>query len=129
MIRVIQQGKYKLIETARQTKIISFSTNSQTIGFAWITAENIGEILVPIKKDYLIDHVLAIGKYRLYEVKNEKNLVDLEHLELQVGKHLWQGYLLPTGLPNRAKSCKRIIPTKEIITKTTARNYLVPLQA
>jgi hypothetical protein len=35
-----------------------------------------------------------------------------------VGKGTWQGYLLPTGLPDDKKKRNRIIPTDEVITKT-----------
>ena len=62
--------------------------------------------------------VIASGKYRLYKVKDEPNFVDLFHLELLVGEGVWQGYLLPTGLPTAEKKRNRIIPAKEVITKS-----------
>ena len=54
----------------------------------------------------------------LYKVKDEPNFVDLFHLELLVGEGVWQGYLLPTGLPTAEKKRNRIIPAKEVITKS-----------
>lgn len=113
MILLIRQGEYTLVETKGQTKILSLDKNK----FAWINAEDIGEILVSSHKPHSVDHVLSIGKYRLYEVKDEKNLTDLTHLELLVGDSTWQGYLLTTGLPTAKKIRGRIIPTREIITK------------
>jgi hypothetical protein len=53
----------------------------------------------------------------MYDVKDESTLTDLVHLELHAGIGIWQGYLLPTGLPAGSKIRNRIIPTKEIITK------------
>lgn len=84
-----------------------------------MNAIDIGEILVTSHKKHKTDAILAIGKYRLYEVKDEPNLTDLHHLELYVGDNTWQGYLLTTGLPNEKKRRSRIIPTDEIITKST----------
>lgn len=116
MIRLIKDGTYTLIETARHIKILNIDEDNV---FAWINAQGIGEILVTSYKVHKSDHILAMGKYRLYEVKNEPKLTDLLHLELFVGEGKWQGYLLTNGLPTDTSKRKRIIPTKEIITKMT----------
>lgn len=115
MIQLLQTGQYKLIETKTEVKILQLEEKT----FAWINAAGIGEILVTSHRIHKIDHTLAVGKYRLYEIKNEPELTDLFHLELLVGDGEWQGYLLPTGLPNDVKKRNRIIPTKELITKST----------
>jgi hypothetical protein len=115
MLKLSKQGEYTLIETKGQTKIIILD-NKDT--FAWINVQDIGEILVTSHKQHKTDCILTLGKYRIYEVKNEHNLTDLAHLELYVGKGTWQGYLLPTGLPDDKKKRNRIIPTDEVITKT-----------
>lgn len=116
MIKLITNGTYKLIETKSQNRILSLDRNTHV--YAWINAGNIGEILVTTHKSHRVDHLLAVGKYRLYEVKDEQKLTDLTHFELLVGDGVWQGYLLPLGMPNGVKR-RRIIPTKEIITKST----------
>ena len=116
MMMLLDQGTYHLIETQGHTKILTLDKKKN---FAWINAEDIGEILVTSHKSHKVDHVLAAGKYRLYDVKNEKDLTDLKHLELFVGEGLWQGYLLPTGFPSDEKIRNRIIPTHEIITRVT----------
>lgn len=115
MIQLIESGKYTLIETKNQTKILSLD-NKQT--FAWVNAKDIGEILVTTHTVHKTDNVLAMGTYRLYDIEDEPTLTDLNHLELFVGSGMWQGYLLPTGLPTDEKKRNRIIPTKEIITKS-----------
>jgi len=118
MIKLITNGTYKLIATRRNTKILSFDKNGRHNAYAWIKVGDIGEILVTTHKPHRIDHMLAVGKFRLYEVQDEPSLTDLNHLELLVGDGVWQGYLLPNGMPNGVKR-RRIIPTKEIITKST----------
>lgn len=115
MIKAIHKGEYALIETKKQIKILTLDRETT---FAWINASDIGEILVVSHKQHTVDHILSTGKYRLYEVKDEPKLTDLIHLELLVGEGIWQGYLLPTGLPNEKKKRNRIIPTKETITKS-----------
>jgi len=57
-----------------------------------------------------------MGNYRIYDVDDESNLTDLQHLELQAGRDVWQSYLLLTGLPDDHKKRSRIIPTGETIT-------------
>lgn len=105
-----------MIETKRDIKILKL----KNIGnFVWINAAPIGEILVTTRKPHKTDHALAIGRYRLYDVKGEKDFTDLLHLELFVGDGTWQGYILPTGLPKNGKKRGRIVPTKETITFST----------
>lgn len=114
MIKLLQHGKYRLIETKSATKILKLNGAKS---FAWINARNIGEILISTFKEHVADYILCIGKYRLYEVREEPKIVDGFHLELFVGDNTWQGYILPTGLPTKKKNRNRIIPTKELLTK------------
>lgn len=116
MIQLIGEGLYKLIETRNLTKILTLDEKNS---YAWVSAGAVGEILVNTEKIFMPFHVLSSGKYRLYQVKDEPDLTDLVHLELFVGEGDWQGYLLPTGLPNETDKRNRIISTKEIITKST----------
>lgn len=115
MIQLIQQGTYKLIETKGHTKILFLGDKT----FVWVTVRDIGEILIVSHISHKADHVLSIGNYRLYKVKDEPKLTDLLHLELFVGDGKWQGYLLTTRLPTDEKKRSRIIPTSEIITTAT----------
>ena len=96
MIRLIQQGTYRILETVKHTQMLTFDEKTQ---YAWVQAGEIGGILVSSRKPQQIDYFLSVGKYRMYEIKDEPKLTDLIHLELFVGDGLWQGYLLPTGLP------------------------------
>lgn len=118
MIRTIAGGQYQIIETWGYTRILILEGQTRN-AYAWVNAKGIGEILITTHKEHHADYFIAIGKYRLYEVKDEPDLTDQIHLELFVGEGLWQGYLLPAGLPTDEKKRNRIIPTKEIITRTT----------
>ncbi len=117
MLKMVQRGDYKLLETKHQTKILTLDDKES---FAWINALDIGEILVTSHKTHDADAFLARGKYRLYEVKDEPKYVDQFHLELSIGCGTWQGYLLPHGLPTDEKKRNRIIPTKEVVTTTNS---------
>lgn len=118
MIRLLAKGTYKLLETKTQIKILVLDDYKN---LAWVNAGGIGEILVSTYKKHKADHVLSVGNYRLYNVKKEPKLTDLKHIELHTGNCLWQGYLLPRGLPDNKNKRKRIIPTTEVIT--CACNY------
>lgn len=117
MIKTIQKGEYTLIETKDQVKILTLDGKKS---FAWINAQGIGGLLVVSHTSHKADQILAIGKYRMYEVKDEPHITDLIHLELMVGEGKWQGYLLLTGLPSGAKKRNRIVSTHELITQVTA---------
>ncbi len=114
MITLYRQGNYQLFETNHNIKILKLNDQS----YAWPYVKNIGEILVlsETKFDPVNCHRITSGRYRLYKVRGEPTLTDLQHLELSVGGGLWQGYLLLTGLPTHSKQRSRIIPTDEIIT-------------
>lgn len=114
MVRLVKVGEYLLSETKTLIKILYLSEKGT---YAWINAKGIGEILVSSQIKSPPEYTQASGKYRIYNVKDELKLTDTTHLELYIGKGNWQGYLLPTGLPNNKNKRKRIIPTKELITK------------
>lgn len=115
MILLLEHGSYGLTETVGNAKMLNLSE----IGvYAWIYATGIGEILVASGKKNPTGHILAMGKYRIYQVKDESKLTDTIHLELFVGEGIWQGYLLITGLPKGEHKRARIVPTKEIITRS-----------
>ena len=112
MISLLHTGKYTLIETKHHTKMLYLDE----VAYAWVEPKNSGEILVISHSIHKTDCILSIGDYKIYDVDDEPNLTDLEHLELEIGDSSWQGYLLLTGLPNDQKKRGRIVPTSEIIT-------------
>ncbi|MBP6913404.1 MAG: hypothetical protein KBC00_02215 [Candidatus Levybacteria bacterium] len=87
--------------------------------FALILAEDIGEMIAQVTNNQDINCVLSRGNYRIYEVEKEPNLTDLTHLELFIGEGHWQGYLLPNSMPENERKKARIIPTEEVITRSS----------
>jgi hypothetical protein len=118
MINLIRSGSYRLLETKADTKILYLDKDE----FAWINAKGIGEILVVSHKEHVTDTTLSVGEYRIFDVKEEPNVTDLLHLELEAGPDTWQSYLLPTGLPNDDKKRSRIIPTKQPVSQNNKRS-------
>jgi hypothetical protein len=112
VITIIKIGRYKLVETKENTKLLYLDDQS----YAWIMPKEIGEILVATHREHRFDTTLGTGQYYLYDVDDESTLTDLQHLELQVGAQVWQGYLLPTGIPTGTKKRSRIISTNQQIT-------------
>lgn len=110
MITLQQSGEHKLIETKKNTKVLYLDDTA----YAWVEPA-IGELLVSTHKAHKADCVLSVGDYYLFDVTDEPELSDNQHLELQVGRDTWQGYLLLTGLPTDDKKRVRIIPTTEVI--------------
>jgi hypothetical protein len=112
MIMLLRTGAYELAETKNGIKLLHLGTKT----YAWIVAPRIGSLLIFSSLPHVEREVLSKGIFRLYKVVDEPHLSDQLHLEVEVGKDVWQGYLLPTGLPNREASRKLVIPTREIIT-------------
>jgi hypothetical protein len=112
MITIIDSGDYKLTDTKHGIKLLRLRRST----FAWITAPHIGELLVYTTLPHVQQAVLSEGSYRLYNITDEPALSDQLHLELEVGRHKWQGYVLPVGFPTHLSTRRRIIPTHEVIT-------------
>ena len=112
MINLLQSGEYLLIETKKNTKVLYLDDDM----YAWVEPPSIGEILVVSHVAHKTDCILATGEYHLFAVDDEPELADMMHLELEVGRNVWQGYLLLTGLPTDDKKRARIVPTNETIT-------------
>ena len=120
MIRTVLRGSYKLVETKNRVKILTLDEDT----YAWVNTEKMGELLVSSSKAHFADTILGVGKYRLYDVANEPKITDLYHLELLVGAGVWQGFLLPGGLPDLLHKRVRIIPTQELITQSAVKSFL-----
>jgi len=111
MIKVLRSGKYKLIETKQQIKILYLDD----MPYVWLFIPEIGHVLEVTHKAHKAEHTLAAGNYRLYDVKKDSRFSQHKHLELFVGEGQCQGYLLLTDLPTDKKRKSRIIATNELI--------------
>ncbi|HIA91706.1 TPA: hypothetical protein EYO12_01140 [Candidatus Saccharibacteria bacterium] len=111
MINQIDSGSYVLGESKNHTKILTLNDQS----YAWILMPGVGDILSFLSEQKTPYATLSTGNFKLYDIQDEPELVDLQHLELQTGMDSWQGFLLLTGLPNKVKKRSRIIPTKELV--------------
>jgi hypothetical protein len=113
MLKIVYRGEYILSETNDQLKILNLDNKL----FGWVSSKGNGELFLYPHKNIPQSSILAMGKYRLYEVNEDKKFTDQPHLELSVGLGNWQAYLVPEGLPKK-ESMSRIVPTSEVITKT-----------
>lgn len=114
MIKVIKTGRFCLIQTKKRVKHLILDTKYSC---AWTDDPRLGELLV-LSKNPLESEQTVAGKYRLYEVISEPQLTNVFHLELLISRGLWQGYLLPSGLPDHDHKRTQIIPTQEQITRS-----------
>ena len=111
MIKLIDKGRYALVETYSHTKILRLGKSK----YAWIDTSK-GELLVKTKRAYRGSLTLSARQYRLYEVENERDLPNALHLELNTGNGKWQAYILPSGLPNESKPRAPMLPRARSIT-------------
>ncbi len=113
MIRLKKQGKYQLGETKSGVKLLHLDDKQ----YIWLNIPSIGDVLSLPSLPHVTTAVFSEGVYRLYDVKDESDLVDLRHLELEIDSNQWQSYLLLTGLPRGRKRRSRIIPTNEKVAE------------
>ena len=121
MITLQQHGSHKLIETKKNTKVLYLDDST----YAWVEPPAIGEILVSTHQTHKTDCVLSVGDYYIFTVQDEPELSDNMHMELEVGRNTWQGYLLLTGLPTDTKKRSRVIPTTEVIMGNPKFSHIV----
>lgn len=113
MITLVKQGHYRLGETKNHSRVLFLDD----VCYIWLVIATIGDIISRTTRKHTIKTVFSRGRYRLYDIADEPDLVDLKHLELEVGEDNWQGYLLLTGLPQQNKPRSRIIATEENISE------------
>jgi hypothetical protein len=118
MISTIASGLYTLGQSHHGVKLLQLHGET----FAWVTVPRIGGLLVHTTQPHVLHERLSRGRYRLYNVVDEPRFSDQLHLELEYGTNAWQGYVLPSGLPTRHVTRRRIVPTQELITSRT-RTY------
>ena len=118
MIKLIESGKYELVETETNLKVLMFGS---TKAFLWKNSGCSGK-LEYIKFDpNQICCTLSVNNYRLYGVANDTTLNNGIHLELYAGKKIWQPYLLSKGLPTVKNKKKPISKIDEVITKVRTK--------
>ena len=118
MITLTKEGAYSMVSTKDHRMLVSLDGEQYLRSYA----PKIGEMLTFAKRTHTPAYTIAQGRYRLYQVKDEPDLVDLVHLELSLGRGRWQGYLLLTGLPTATKIRSRIVPTTEVISNRKSMN-------
>jgi hypothetical protein len=112
MITRVDGGAFELTETRHGTKILALNDEP----YVWIVAPGIGSLLIYTDQPQEASEILSKGHFRLFTVRDEPELSDLLHLELEFSKNEWQGYLLPTGLPDEMDTRKRLIATHQTIS-------------
>jgi hypothetical protein len=115
MITLLQSGKYTLLQAIEEVKALLL--DKKLFGWDEVVAEE--ELVFFSLKQFHPIGISTTGKYRLYEVKGEKKLVNAIHLELFAGDGKWEGYLLPDGLPTKEVPRKKIVRIDQTITKVT----------
>ncbi|MBN1369509.1 MAG: hypothetical protein JW954_04660 [Dehalococcoidaceae bacterium] len=115
MIQLIEKGVYHLKEMGDASKLLTLDIYNGKSDYVWERDKDI-RIRSAGQHGGRVFCTLAAGKYRLYQVKDEPGLASQLHLELLVGEGIWQGFLLPEGLPGDLEA-KPMIPVEETITR------------
>jgi len=114
MVSIMRQGSYKLTESRLQIKALYLDSSS----YAMLFIDALGEMIATAREPKPSDYTLSAGHYRLYDIVDEPDMSEGLHLELEVGDDIWQGYLLPNGLPDKGSIRGCLLPTHELVTGT-----------
>ena len=112
MIKVLKSGKYQLVETSQQIKVLYLDETP----YIWLYIPGIGHVIEMTHNPHRAEHILAQGSYRIYDVKGEERFSRHKHLELFIGDGAWQGYLILTDLPSETRKRVRIVATNEVVS-------------
>lgn len=114
MIKLIESGKYELVETTNNLKALMLAESKS---FLWNNSGCSGNLQYIKLDTKQICCTLAANNYRLYDVENEPNLTSGLHLELYAGNRKWQPYLLKKGFPTEKNKKTPISKIDDVITK------------
>jgi hypothetical protein len=117
MVRIIQTGTYRLYATGTKTNILDLDGRL----YSWSKLGDAPDSLRITHRSSSVQQILATGSYRLYEVEDEPRFSPSQHLELNVGPKLWQGYLLAVGLPVHPNTQTPIAVTSQTISAPEAK--------
>lgn len=118
MIKVRRKGFYHIVAEGGGDKYLVLD---KKLSFRWMCQDRVEKLEFVNKAIDDKKAIITSGRYRLYDVRDESHLTNLHHFEMLTGKNMWQGYLLPEGLPEKNMKKKLIFPTKELITYTPAQ--------
>ena len=119
MIKLLDSGTYKLVETINNQKALILDDKSF---FLWKNTDCDGQLKYIKFDPAQICCMLSINNYRLYDVASEPNLKNGIHLELYAGRKRWQPYLLRKGVPTTKNKNMSISKIEETITKVRKNN-------
>lgn len=114
MIKLIESGKYELVETTNNLKALMLAESKS---FLWNNSGCSGNLQYVKLDAKQICCTLSVNNYRLYDVTSDPTLTTGLHLELYAGNRKWQPYLLSKGLPTVKDKKKPISKIDNIITK------------
>lgn len=113
MIKVKRKGLYCILGKENGEKYLILD---KKLNYRWTCQAKQETLSLSGKKIDDKEVIITSGRYRLYDVRSESHLTNLYHFEILISKNIWQGYLLPDGLPTKDMKSKFIFPTNEVIT-------------
>ena len=112
MVTIIKTGAYEIVETKQHARVLHLDDAI----FLWAHPKNKGDMLMACVDDHSAREIVSSGDYCLYKVEGEILPASMHHLDLETTSGGLQGYLLPSGLPTKTYTRKRIIPTNQVTT-------------
>lgn len=120
MITVTGRGMYWLMNKPMLLMLDDGDGEKALYRFTLSQGHGLINFIAGNKFDFTKDAVS--GRFRMYEIKNERSFKDGIYLELSGGVGKWNCYILPTGLPDQNILEKDILVAQECITKTADKD-------
>lgn len=117
--KIYKEGEYELFETTEGHQILHLNKKDW---YALVEGQQ-GQIIVYSDDDHQKDHTLQEGHFYWADFEDDPEFKDVPHLFLEEGKK-YKEYILPNGLPTAEDKQKKVIKTKERLSKEKVKSHL-----
>lgn len=122
--KIEKQGQYELFETTHGHQILNLDDEEHHVEeFYAVVKGDQGDLLVHSDADHDKQKTLQEGEFYLIHFKDDPDFKDMPHLFLQDGDQYLE-MMLPNGLPTKDDYQKKLIRSKEKISKDKLQEHL-----
>lgn len=114
-----KEGKYELFETTEDHQILNLEDQNY---YALIKGQQ-GDIIVHSDSDHEKQKTISKGKYYYADFEDDPAFKDMDHLFMEDGSK-FREILLPEGLPTESDAQKKLVRSKEKLSKEKVRNHV-----
>lgn len=114
-----KEGKYELFKTTHGHQILNLEDEEF---YAMVKGQQ-GDIIVHSDSDHKKNKTISKGKFFYADFDDDPAFKDMDHLFMEDGKK-FREILLPEGLPTKSNTQKKLVRTKEKLSKNKVQEHV-----